>query len=248
MYERSLQKIGLTSGEAKVYEALLVTGPSTVGPIVKESGVAYSNVYEILQRLIEKGIVSLITKEKTKHFHAVEPTRLKEYVAKQAAAVQQSQNVLKDVLPSLKNLAGEASPLHVEVFVGMKGLKTAYELLVAGGKKGDKGQFVYVYNKKYYKATERFYVDLWKEIRTSPIRWEGICNEEYRPTVLGQKKEKTLEQRYVDLPLAGNIDLFKDRLLIEIWADKPLGILITSQEVADNFRTYFDGLWKVSKP
>ena len=59
-----LLKIGLTEGEAKVYIALTELGSSTVGPIVKKAKVAYSNVYDILNRLIEKGIVSFITKNK----------------------------------------------------------------------------------------------------------------------------------------------------------------------------------------
>ena len=63
-----LLKIGLTEGESKVYLALTELGSSTVGPIVKKSGVAYSNIYDILHRLIEKGIVSFIIKNKTRYF------------------------------------------------------------------------------------------------------------------------------------------------------------------------------------
>ena len=85
MYEEQLQQLGLTEGESKVYEALLSLGSSTVGPIVKKSGVAYSNIYEILNRLLEKGFVSFVTKEKTKYFQAAEPTRIKDYLEKQEA-------------------------------------------------------------------------------------------------------------------------------------------------------------------
>ena len=61
---QNLVNLGLTEGEAKVYTALLGTGSSTVGPIVKASGVASSNIYDILERLIEKGLVSFIIKSK----------------------------------------------------------------------------------------------------------------------------------------------------------------------------------------
>ena len=71
-----LLKIGLTEGETKVYLALSKLGSSTVGPIVKESKVAYSNIYDILNRLIEKGIVSFIIKQKTKYFQAASPSNL----------------------------------------------------------------------------------------------------------------------------------------------------------------------------
>ena len=49
----NLLKIGLTEGEAKVYLALSELGSSTVGPIVKKSRVAYSNIYDILQQFVD---------------------------------------------------------------------------------------------------------------------------------------------------------------------------------------------------
>ena len=39
-----LLKVGLTDGEAKAYLALSELGSTTVGPIVKKSGVSYSNI------------------------------------------------------------------------------------------------------------------------------------------------------------------------------------------------------------
>ena len=66
MDKEYLIRIGLTDGEAKTYLALLKTGSSSVGPIVKEAKVAYSNIYDILDRLLEKGLISFILKEKTK--------------------------------------------------------------------------------------------------------------------------------------------------------------------------------------
>ena len=46
-----LKKLGLTEGEASVYLALLKLNSSTVGAIVKDSGVSYSKIYEVLGRL-----------------------------------------------------------------------------------------------------------------------------------------------------------------------------------------------------
>jgi len=66
MYKDKLKQIGLTDGEARAYFALLEIGPSTVGPIVARSNIAYSRIYEVLNRLIEKGLVSFVSKEKTK--------------------------------------------------------------------------------------------------------------------------------------------------------------------------------------
>ena len=62
----ALKDAGLTDGEAKVYLALLELGSSTTGPIIHKSKIAKSIVYQILEKLMQKGLVSYVTKEKTK--------------------------------------------------------------------------------------------------------------------------------------------------------------------------------------
>lgn len=77
-----LMKIGLTGGEAKVYASLLEIGHSTVGPLLKRAKVAHSNIYEILDRLLEKGIVTMIIKNGVKTFQPVSPINLSKYLEK----------------------------------------------------------------------------------------------------------------------------------------------------------------------
>ena len=72
-----LRKIGLTESEIKVYLALLKIGISSKGKIIKESKIAPSKVYEIADKLIEKGLCSTITKNGVKHFMVVKVRRIK---------------------------------------------------------------------------------------------------------------------------------------------------------------------------
>ena len=53
MDETLLEKLGLTKGEIKVYLALNKLGESSIGPIGKESKVSKSKMYDILDKLIE---------------------------------------------------------------------------------------------------------------------------------------------------------------------------------------------------
>ena len=77
-----LISIGLTSGEARVFLSLLKMGSAKVGQIVKDSHVSYSKVYDVLDRLSSKGLVSHILLGNVKYFNAVEPYRLEEYIKK----------------------------------------------------------------------------------------------------------------------------------------------------------------------
>ena len=77
-----LKEIGLTEGEIKVYTALFKLGPSTTGPLVKESKVHSSKVYPILDRLIEKGLVSFIKEGNKTIYTANPPTTIISYLDK----------------------------------------------------------------------------------------------------------------------------------------------------------------------
>jgi len=248
MYEQQLQELGLTKGESKVYEALLTLGPSTIGPILKKSGVAYSKIYQILNRLVDKGLASFILREKTRHFSAVEPTRIRDYIEKQEQLLNKNKTMFEKLLPELEKLKlfiGKRE--EAEVFIGEKGMMAAYEHLLKGSIKTDKGIFFGVYDSIYYKRAEKFYAKSWHIIKKFGNEWKGVASQEFKRTKLVKNYPSFIEQRYISFPLPSNIDVIGDKVLITAWREKPVGILIESEELAENFKEYFEAVWKISK-
>jgi len=74
------REIGMTSGEARVYETLLNLGFSSTGQIINQSGITSSKVYIILEKLEKKGLVSHVIKNNVKHFQIADPKRLLDYM------------------------------------------------------------------------------------------------------------------------------------------------------------------------
>jgi sugar-specific transcriptional regulator TrmB len=98
---QGLSQLGLTNGEARVYLSLLKIGSSKVGPIVRDSHVSYSKVYDILERLSLKGLVSYVTIGKIKHFNAVEPYRLQDYIQRKEEQLSTQKKIVDQIVPSL---------------------------------------------------------------------------------------------------------------------------------------------------
>jgi len=238
-----LIKLGLTDGEAKVYLSLLELGSTTAGPIVKKSGVAYSNIYDVLQRLLEKGIVSYIVKDKTKYFQAASPSNLGLYLQKREQELQQQKESLHKIIPRLKRLQEIKPQQEAEIFMGKKGLRTAYEKLFNSVTKKDEDLFFYVYQQDYFKESDLFYFSIQDILQ--PVPTKGISNREYQKSAFIQQA-KYIQMRFVDFPIPGNMEVCKDKLLLVSW-NPVMGILIHSQSIADNFRTYFETVWKVAK-
>ena len=93
-----LKKIGLTEGEIRIYDALLELGETTRTLLAKKSGISPSKIYDVANRLLEKGIISSVKKQGIIHFSAADPDRLKDFlhqtVAKDVRAVLATQREL----------------------------------------------------------------------------------------------------------------------------------------------------------
>lgn len=133
----TIQQAGLTQGEAKVYMALLKLGSSTSGPIVKESGVANSIIYRILDSLTEKGLASYIIKEKTKYFKAADPQKIINFIEEKKEKLEENKKSIEKILPQLLAMSQQPDETNVQIFEGFNGFITAWEICHSKLKKGD---------------------------------------------------------------------------------------------------------------
>ena len=133
-----LEAIGLTKAEIKVYMALLDLGSSTTSPIVEKSRASSSKIYEILEKLIQKGLASFVIKSGIKYFEAASPSRLLDYMRDKEESLSKQRQELQRIIPELE-LKQEYSKYKSEaaIFRGLKGVKTAYEDILKTLKSGD---------------------------------------------------------------------------------------------------------------
>ena len=133
-----LEEIGLTKSEIKVYLALLELGSSTTGPIVEKSGASSSKIYEILDKLIQKGLASFVVEAGTKRFEAADPKRILDYLKEKEAKLKKQEKEIEKILPELelkKTMAKYRS--EAKVFKGVKGGETAFKYLINSMTKKD---------------------------------------------------------------------------------------------------------------
>jgi len=137
--EEIFEKLGLTKGEIKVYLALTTLGETTTGPIVNESKVSKSKVYDIREKLIEKGLVGYITKSGTKHFLTNDPHMLLEYINKKEEALKITKQEVIDILPQLIQKQGTANRKRIaEMYEGYTGIMAVRDELMNTFKENDK--------------------------------------------------------------------------------------------------------------
>ena len=122
-----LTKLGLTKGEIRIYEALLELGETTRTKLAKKSGVSPSKIYDVTNRLLDKGIISIIKKNTILHFSAAHPERLKEYLIQKEEEIKKEKLLINSLFPTLLLKYNNIKELtNVEVFEGWEGMKTVF--------------------------------------------------------------------------------------------------------------------------
>ncbi len=246
-----LKEIGLTDGEIKVYEALLDLGESTKTALAKKSGVAPSNIYDITNRLIEKGIISKVDKNGIANFSPANPSRILDFLDNKKREIDKEKDGLSSILPLLlSKFSKTKEKVNVEVFQNWNGLKTIFEDLleecdkrsenyVFGATKGEKEELTDNFFLKYSKARAD------KGIITNIIFNEELRNRKERIAFF--LKSSKYKVRFLQQTTPSEIMIYKNKTCIIILSGAPLVIRITSKEVADSFKQYFDLMWKIAK-
>ncbi len=243
-----LQHADLTDGESKVYLALLELGASTTGPIVDKSGVARSIIYQILERLMEKGLVSFITKQKTKYYQAATPTKLLEYMDQRANTLADHRKKVEAAIPQLLLKQASAAKTQATVYTGFKGIRTAHEHLYDKLGKGD--EWVYLGVPIFQPEEQHAY---WKKDHIRRVR-EGIT---FRALFNKGVDAKTLKNRNSykdgvtkvmdsDIQTPAMFLMYADTVVIILQDPEAIAVEIVNKHIADSFKAYFEEFWKRS--
>ncbi|PIN75969.1 hypothetical protein COV18_00915 [Candidatus Woesearchaeota archaeon CG10_big_fil_rev_8_21_14_0_10_37_12] len=246
-----LRNIGLTEGEIKVYEALLKLGETTKTNLAKESGIAPSNVYDVTNRLLEKGIISKIEKNGIAHFSPANPNRIFTFLEQKKKEINEEQDIVASLLPSLlAEFTANKKKTSVEVFQGWNGLKTVFEELINDCKKGDANYVFGASEGETPEQADRFFLKYSKQRAKKGITTNIIFNDRVRERKKRFdffQKSKKCNIRFLNQSTPAEIIVYKDKACIIILTREPLTIRITAASVAESFKQYFEVLWKQAR-
>ena len=107
MEYKVLEEIGLTRNESLVYLTLLRIGTSKTGEILKQSNLNSGKIYEILESLKIKGLVSESVINNIKHFTASPPLQLNEYIKVKKDNLRKDEHLIESLIPELNKIRNE---------------------------------------------------------------------------------------------------------------------------------------------
>lgn len=248
--EKTLENIGLTKNEIKIYLALLDLGLTSTGPLIKKTGVHTSKVYDGLERLAEKGLVSHIIKSNTKYFKAVNPDRIIDFIREKKKKLEEQEKEALSIIPQLKSKQkSDLDETQAEIFQGWKGMETVYKMLRDKLKKGDMN---YVFGASKGEDEERsrlFFNKHIKLLAEKGIKQNIIFNEYSKKNIEEYfKHPKLFQVRSMKNTTPSEINIWADNVMVVILRKNPTVILISDKKVANSFIQYFNAMWMIAKP
>jgi len=237
LYTEVLQQIGLSKNEAKIYETLLTHGELSVGNISIKSKIHRRNIYDTIQRLLQKGLVFEIIESKENKYQAVEPNKVMEML-------KEKENLLSSIMPNLENLY-KKTPHQNKMFVykGIEGWKNYFKDILnvkedfycIGGKGGWLDPQIQDIFPEFIKEAQKEKITMW-HIFDPEVKIK--CPE---ITKYVGKNYKFFPDKYVSFASA---DIFGDYVCLptlkagSITDEFSLSVIVNPQ-IADSFRTWF---------
>lgn len=240
-----LERIGLTKNDRKVYLTLLEIGSATVSDLVKKTALHRSYVYDILDKLIDLGLVSFTIKNNKKYFNAENPERILKILESKEQIIKESEKEFNKILPELiKRQKIAIEKQEAKIFTGKEGIKSILEDILK--KKKD---FVAFGAEGKFKDIFKWYFDNWQKRRAKlKLKYKIIYNSKLkgeRPV----KEQKLVEVRFLpeEYEFPATTVVYGNKVGIIIWDVSPIGFVIESEKVVKSFMSYFNLLWKIGR-
>jgi len=210
----------------------------------KETRMERRTVYDVIQKLLEKGLVSFIEKEDKKFYKVINPIKLLDILEEKEEYLRKIRQELIKLIPNLEELMKKGKKeVDARILFGREGIKTMNMDEIKEGKT------IYVICTTIDKTEELLKTFLPRFTRKRIKKKIKIKMLSAKKDVKFLKKYRLIEVRFLpeEYVSPASLTIYRDRLGITLWADNPITILIKNQEIANNFLNYFELMWKIAK-
>lgn len=234
-----LKKLGLSEGEIKVYSALLELGVSSINNIHEKVGMDRRNIYDILNKLVERGLVSYIEENGKRTFKLSNPDKLLSYIEEKKSNLDSVKEEVEKIIPSMQTIfKSEKQELFSEIFRGPEGLKAVWDDML------NYPAIYWIGSGNYVPQKYPAYWKDWNQRRIKrKVRSLHLFRFEKRTEV-----NKNLVETYKFLPkeFSGNPTVtvvYGDKVSQMLFGENITVFVIQSKELAENYKIYHKFLW-----
>jgi len=237
MLVSTLKQIGLEEKQAKIYLACLELGETSIKEIAKKSGIKRTSIYDIINEMVDSGLINITTRANKKKFVASEPEELKTIIKKREILLDQ-------IMPQLGSInnSGLIKP-KVWFYEGAGGLKKVYDDTLE-----HKDSVIYQWaSSDMFDAIESDWIFDYVKRRVK-AKIKALCIATDTPEIRDFKSKDVAQLREIRIvskelfPFEIELDIYGNRVAMISGKDK-IGIIIESKSIASTLKMIFKLCW-----
>jgi len=239
MLTKTLQKLGLNEKEAKAYLSALELGETTLQRIALKADISRTTVYDILESLKLRGLISTIKKNKKIYYYAEAPDSLQD-------DLDEKQEILKKAMPQLLALANliDRKP-KIKYYEGLEGIKEVYMDTLHYP---EHEMAAWVADEAFYEFDKDFLLNFYHPRRIKQKTWlreiaadHQLTRAYQRDEVKSLRKTKLLSE--AEYPLDVSINLYGKNKIGVMSFEEEIGLIIESEKIYKTLKSLFEFMW-----
>ncbi len=243
MLKTILMEIGLSEKESNFYLLIVKHCKVTAGGISKISGESRTHVYDTLNKLLKKGLISYVIMNGIKYFQAVKPEKILDYLKEKEESIKKQKEEIIKIIPEIEKLQEgfKRDDVEIEIFEGAEGIKAVMNDLLNEGK-----NFVtFGASSKIKEYLPEFFIERYLKIRKKKnIRAKQLFTEVHGVLETPLSQNKKLPKEFATPTTTA---IYGDKVTIWFWLEIPRVILIKNKDLAHSYKNYFELLWNSIK-
>jgi sugar-specific transcriptional regulator TrmB len=249
--KKLMQTLDVSDDETKLYIHLLQKGMRTALDLSSETSFSRTQIYSLLDSLIEKGLVVEVLRENGRGFEAAPPDNLKGFLTFKQRKYHSLEQALPEIIDSLSMVTREnITKSKIKYYSGIKGLKQ-----VVWNETKSKGIFrIYEIEKIQAFLDEKFASEVLLEFVKNQIMDRQLTNIKDYEAYTGVEEfvNNWWEIRYID-PEDLNIN-FETKIYNNVYCiydftgGKVFCVEIYNENLAEMQKQIFDFVWHYAKP
>src|SRR3989338_47425 len=239
-----LRKIGLSDGEIKVYSSLLDLGKAPLNKIHERTGIERRNIYDILNKLIERGLVTYIKENKKRLFEISHPNKIIGYVEEKKHELDITKQEIEKELPSILEKYNFKKPdINAEIFRGIEGVKAVWEDML------NHKEIYWIGSGRYVPKRLSIWFSNYNRRRVKQkVKWLNLMRNEMKKEIkkpLEFEKIKFLPKEFSGNPTA--IGIYGNKIVNFLLGEDSFAFVIENKEIAENYKKYHKFLWNIAQ-
>jgi len=237
MLEKQLEQLGFVKNEIAVYLALFDLGKCRAGEIIKHTKLHRNLVYQSLNKLIEKELVSKLVSKGIAVFEANSSESILEMV-------DEERSIAEDVVQNLKQRQ-EQSPRDIKVYEGLEGMQRARERSL----QLPKDETVYVLGASQFSSTpdlESFWRKYHRKRAAKHINLKILYDRNTEGEILNWRNNlDNTQAKYLPFNAESPtwFEMFGDILNIGIPGKEPIVFSMRNKNATEGLKKYFEYFW-----